>query len=151
MQLDEQSAQRILNFQQELKQEIMRQCISLNAIDTDGDLHDGFVTTYLEDGWITYKGFAWGFCVHYDPVSIDMTFGPDWPFVGYRTLLKGQEDGQLMIWIDQHNDQIKFTNAEQLANYGLQRLAAKAHDQSLFSKQTPVQSASTENYLGENV
>lgn len=126
-------AQRALTFYDELKVQILRQIDELNVI-ADGALQDGYNAWYLDDGWISLKGFSWGFVMHYDnPVRIDMTFGPGWPFVGYRVPMVAKQIGDRIAWVNQNKpDEVVF-DAEQMARYGLRKLACKVGDDWIFS------------------
>lgn len=141
-------AQTVQNFMAEFKQEIIRQVDLLNMSE-DGNLQDGFSISSIEDGWVKYKGFAWGFVVlHDDPIMLDMTYGPDWPFIGHRTQLFAQPTPNGISWVQKDRPHTTFTNPEQLAVYSLRRLAGKVHDEGLFS--VPIYDAQGE-YLGESL
>jgi hypothetical protein len=126
------TAQSAYQFLLEFKNEILNQVHELNARN-DGELQDGFNPVFLEDGWISLKGFAWGFVMHYDdPVRMDMVVGPDWPFIGYRHTFKARVNGGGIAWINQDRPDEIYTNARQLARYGLRRLASKVGDEWVF-------------------
>jgi hypothetical protein len=145
-------AQSAYDFLNQLKVEILRQVNHLNAI-ADGELQDGYNTTFLEDGWVTLKGCSWGFVMHYDePARIDMTFGPDQPFVGHRITFISQANGSTMTWTNKERTEEVFRDKEQLARYGLRRLAGKVGDGWLFDNalmQMPV--ANLESYSSESL
>ncbi|MBX9700036.1 MAG: hypothetical protein K2X74_11410 [Acetobacteraceae bacterium] len=115
-------------FFEEFKREVIAQCQIVNA-NHDGYLQDGFQIQDMEDGsgWITCKGMSWGFALQDDPACIIMTFGPDWPFVGYKHILSPQLLADKVIFINKANDNT-FVSAEQLARHGLECLAKKLHD-----------------------
>jgi hypothetical protein len=124
--------QQAYNFLVQLKEEIQRQVGHLNA-GGDGELQDGFSTLFLEDGWVTLKGCSWGFVLHHDdPVRIDMTFGPDQPFVGHRITFVSRPDTNYRGWANAERETEMFYGPEQLARYGLHRLACKVGDGTLF-------------------
>ena len=115
-------------FFEEFKHEVIAQCRIANE-NHDGYLQDGFQIQDMEDGsgWITCKGMSWGFALQEDPACITMTFGPDWPFVGYKHMLTPQLIANKIIFINKESDKT-FIAAGQLARYGLECLAKKLHD-----------------------
>lgn len=116
----------VQSFFYQLTQEILDQSKQVNESDTE-DLQDGICTQFIADGWVSYKGMSWGIAVQDKPVGIAMTFGPDWPFVGYKQVFEPRlMDGQV-IWTDTQQNQC-FGSASELARYGLESLAAKVHD-----------------------
>jgi hypothetical protein len=125
-------AQQAYDFLNEFKHEIQRQINHLNATG-NGDLQDGFNSVFLEDGWVTLKGCSWGFVMHFDePVRLDMTFGPDQPFVGHRhTFISEDAESGLCFRNPEFANEV-FSTAEQLAHYGLRKLAGKVGDGWLF-------------------
>jgi hypothetical protein len=126
-------AQSANTFYDEFRAQILRQIDELNVI-ADGALQDGFNAWYLDDGWVSLKGFSWGFVMHYDePVRIDMTFGPGWPFVGYVVTMVAQQVGDRIAWVNQSKPEEKVFGAEELARYGLRKLACKAGDDWIFT------------------
>lgn len=147
-------AQQAYNFQNEFKAEVMRQINQLNAI-ADGKLQDGFSSTYVEDGWVSLEGYSWGFVVHYEnPVRIDMTFGPDWPFVGYRVTFVAKPLGGRLAWVNEQQESEVCFDASQLARYGLRKLASKAGDSWIFDAnyvQRPMEPAVQSEFIGENI
>jgi hypothetical protein len=121
------------NFLSEFKTELLNQIQELNARN-DGVLQDGFNPQYVEDGWVSLKGYAWGFVVHYDePVRIDMVVGPDWPFIGYRTTFRAEQGPGGIVWINQDRGEERYHNTFELARYGLRRLASKVGDEWVFN------------------
>ena len=127
-------AQRAYDFLTSFKMQVMRQIEEVNAI-ADGDLQDGFNAAFMEDGWVSLKGYSWGFVLHYDePVRLDMTFGPDWPFVGHRITFVAKPSGDKIVWINQERPNEVLYGTEQLARYGLRKLACKAGDSSIFDE-----------------
>lgn len=120
-------------YYEEFKAQILRQIDELNAI-ADGALQDGYNAWYLDDGWISLKGFSWGFVLQYDePARLDMTFGPGWPFVGFRDSFIATQIGNAIAWVNEKNhDQVLF-GAEQMARYGLRKLACKSGDEWIFA------------------
>ena len=119
-------------FFDEFKTQILRQIEELNII-ADGALQDGYNAWYLDDGWISLEGFSWGFVMQEgEPACIDMTFGPGWPFVGYRDSFVNKQVGEQMAWVNQAKADEVFFDAEQLARYGLRKLAWKTGDSWLF-------------------
>jgi hypothetical protein len=141
-------AQLVQEFVDEFKREIVRQVNKLN-LSADGDLQDGFSVACIDDGWVKYKGYAWGFVILYeDPIMLDMTYGPDWPFVGHRTQFFAQPTSGGISWVRKDKPHTTFTSPEQLATYSLRRLAGKVHDEDLFH--IPIYDAQGE-YLGESI
>jgi hypothetical protein len=129
-------AQNAHAFHEEFKTQILRQIDELNVI-ADGALQDGYSAWNIQDGWIALKGFSWGFCMHYDePVRIDMTFGPGWPFVGYKVTFEARQMGDRMAWVNVNRPEEMLFEAEQLARYGLRKLACKAGDEWIFDSGT---------------
>lgn len=125
-------AQKAYEFVAEFKAEIMRQVEHLNTI-ADGNLQDGFNPMFLEDGWVTLEGCSWGFVMLYDePIRIDMTFGPDQPFVGHRITFSAKPVGPGLAWVQQSQPNEVYYGAQQLARYGLSRLAGKVGENWLF-------------------
>lgn len=125
-------AQRAYDFLTSFKMQVVRQIDELNAI-ADGELQDGFLATFIEDGWVSLKGYSWGFVLHYDePVRIDMTFGPDWPFVGHRITFVARPSGDKVVWVNEERPNEVLYGTEQLARFGLRKLACKAGDSWLF-------------------
>ena len=135
MYIDEQVAQQAHAFFEELKREVVRQANDMNT-KHDGDLQDGYALLHIEDGWVSYKGYSWGFVVRLDKLEIDMTFGPDWPFVGHRSVFVAESSPSGINWVEQ-NGKTTMRTAEQMARFGLQRLAAKVHDENLFEQYHP--------------
>lgn len=118
----------------ELKTEVLRQIDELNAI-ANGAMEDGYQSTHLDDGWISLKGVAWGFVVHYDdPVRIDMTFGPDSPFVGYRSTFIAKNMNGRIVWANKELEAETFMDCKSMARYGLRKLAHKVGDAGLFDR-----------------
>ena len=125
-------AHRAYDFLTSFKMQVIRQVDELNAI-ADGELQDGYQSGFIEDGWISLKGYSWGFVVHFDePVRMDMTLGPDWPFVGHRTTFVARPSGEKIVWVNQERPNEVLYGSEQLARYGLRKLACKAGDAWLF-------------------
>jgi hypothetical protein len=125
-------AHRAYDFLTSFKMQVMRQIEEVNAI-ADGELQDGFTSAFIEDGWVSLKGYSWGFVLHYDePVRLDMTFGPDWPFVGHRITFVAKPSGDRIVWINQEHPNEVLYGTEQLARYGLRKLACKAGDSWIF-------------------
>lgn len=93
----------------------------------DGTLHDGFCTKDIEDGWVAYKGLSCGFAFQAEPLCLNMTYGPDGPFVGYRVQLSPYQLGSQIAWVDATHD-LRFYSPMHLARYCLETLAARAHD-----------------------
>lgn len=131
------AAQKAYDFLNQFKVEISKQVSQLNQC-ADGALQDGFTVTYLEDGWVTLKGCAWGFVMHYDePVRMDMTFGPDQPFVGHRITFVANDIGTNISWVCSSTTGETCAGAEQLARFGLRKLAGKCGDGSIFDMSAP--------------
>src|SRR5579883_1090706 len=96
-------------FVSQLKAKLTFQIDELNKL-ADGQLEDGFKYSCLEDGWVSLKGYAFGFVMHYDdPVHMDITFGPDCPFVGYRQSYIAVKSGNRLTWINQSYPKEKYT------------------------------------------
>lgn len=114
-------------FECQLKQAVLAEAERLNE-GNDGDMQDGFCLCHIDDGWVSYKGMSWGFVVHSDPVALDMTFGPDWPFVGHRTVLQPQLSAGRIIWTERNATEIGVVclSAEDVARFGLSRLFERA-------------------------
>jgi hypothetical protein len=130
-------AQSAYQFLCEFKAELLHQIYELNCRN-DGELQDGFNPCFVDDGWVGLKGFAWGFVMHFDdPVRIDMTFGPDWPFTGYRTTFVAQQGNPGLTWTNQDRPEEIYFNSEQLAQFGLRRLASKVGDEWIFERGVP--------------
>jgi hypothetical protein len=128
-------AQYAYTFYDEFKAQILRQIDEVNSMTSDGTLQDGYNAWYIDDGWIALKGYSWGFVMHYDePPRIDMTFGPGWPFVGYRITMVAQQVGDRIAWVNQNKPEEMIFYPEQLARYGLRKLACKAGDEFIFSE-----------------
>src|SRR5262245_35071522 len=106
--------QLVQEFVAEFKREIVRQVEKLNSTE-DADLQDGFSIAYIDDCWVKYKGYAWGFVViDEDPIMLDMTFGPDWPFVGHRTQFFAQPSPGGISWIKKDRPHTAFDTPAQL-------------------------------------
>lgn len=122
-------AQSASEFLSEFKAQLLHEIHELNCRN-DGELQDGFNPSSIDDGWVSLKGFAWGFVMHFDdPVRMDMRVGPDWPTTGYRTTFVAVDSKFGLMWVNQDRpEQIYFT-AEQLIRYGLQSLTAKVGDE----------------------
>lgn len=114
------------SFFDQLKQEIKSLSREINA-HNDGTLHDGFCTKDIEDGWVAYKGLSCGFALQTEALCINMTYGPDGPFVGYRVQLMPYQLGSQIAWVDTNHD-LRFYSPMHLARYSLETLAARAHD-----------------------
>lgn len=114
-------------FECELKQEVMREAARRNELN-DGNMQDGFCLAHIDDGWVSYKGMSWGFVVHSEPIAVDMTFGPDWPFVGFRTVLQPQLNEGKVIWTERNSMAIGTVcwSAQDVAQFGLQKLTERA-------------------------
>lgn len=126
-------------FFQQLTQEILDQSRQVNESNQE-DLQDGICTQFITDGWVSYKGMSWGVAVQDQPAGIAMTFGPDWPFVGYKQVFEPRSVNGQIIWTDKKENQ-SFASASELAQYGLESLAAKVHDS--FSKIEKVEKAAS--------
>lgn len=118
-------------LREQLKNEVRLLVDELNHYDETGNQQDGFSIANLDDGWVSYKGMSWGFAFHREPLCIDMTFGPDQPFVGHRKILfaepdKYSENG--LMWVDRFGEGRKWKSLKEVAQYGLQCLAAKVHE-----------------------
>lgn len=113
-------------FFDQLKQEIGSLAQQINE-KNDGTLHDGFSTKDLNDGWVAYKGLSCGFALQAEPLCINMTYGPDGPFVGFRVQLMPYQLGSQLTWVDANHD-LRFYSPLNLARYCLETLAARAHD-----------------------
>lgn len=134
-------AESVHAFETAFKTQIMLQIDELNAIG-DGALQDGYNSTFIDDGWVSLKGYSWGFVMHYDePVRIDMTFGPDWPFVGYRTTFIAQRVGDRIAWVNEQRPTEICYDAQQLARFALRKLACKAGDDRLVDSKYAAQIA----------
>lgn len=119
------------SFNDQLKAEIRQLCDELHGQDLFGDQQDGYTTWHLDDGWVSYKGMSWGFTFHCDPLCIDMTVGPDQPFVGYRKIIYAEESqfGEHgLVWVDRYGTGRQWQSLKELAQYGLQCLASKVHE-----------------------
>jgi len=123
--------ERARQFFDELKEEIVKQAQRIQA-DTDGSIQDGLSLEHLPDGWVGYKGFSWGFALQREPVAMLLIFGPDGPFVGHKEVLHAQDMGGWIVWTNGDGDGVrpseKFASPYALARYGIERLAAKVHD-----------------------
>ena len=122
--------QRARQFFDELKEEIVKQAERIRA-DADGSIQDGLCLDHLADGWVGYKGVSWGFALQKDPVAMLLIFGPDGPFVGHKEVLHAQDMGGWIVWSCGDGDgrqAAKFASPYALARYGIERLAAKVHD-----------------------
>jgi hypothetical protein len=140
-------AQTAYQFFSEFKAEVLHQVEQLNSLH-DGKLQDGFNPASIDDGWVSLKGFAWGFVLLYDePVRLDMTFGPDWPFVGYRNTFIAKPGPAGLQWVNQQVTAERYLNAKDLANYGLRRLATKVGDAWIFNEQLDRQLAAGSDHL----
>lgn len=113
-------------FYKQLTDEVTVLSEQLNQTNS-GDLQDGISMQHIDDGWISYKGMSWGFVLKKNPTCISMTFGPDWPFVGYCQNLQPEICGDRIVWIDEQENK-QFNSPLELARYGLESLAAKVHD-----------------------
>lgn len=113
-------------FFDQLKKEIESLAKQFNE-KNDGELHDGFCMKDIEDGWVAYKGLSCGFALQSEPLCINMTSGPDGPFVGYRVQLMPYQLGSQMAWVDSSHD-LRFYSPMHLARYCLESLASRAHD-----------------------
>ncbi len=146
----EELAQAAYAFNDEFKAQILRQIAELNAIGV-GELQDGFHSTSIDDGWVTLKGYSWGFVVHFDnPVTVDMTFGPDAPFVGYKTTFVAEPRNQRLVWANLKQPSETYIDAEQLARFGLRKLACKTGDDWIFDAKYSQQPKGAE-FMGENI
>lgn len=146
-------AQNAYAFNNEFKAAVMQQINELNAI-ADGELQDGFNATYLEDGWVSLKGYSWGFVMQYDnPARIDMTFGPDWPFVGYKITFAAKPIGGRIAWVNEQRSSEVCFDAPQLARLCLRKLACKAGDDGIFDKAyaAQTQQPQAEQFFAENI
>ncbi len=114
-------------FECQLKAAILVEAGRMNDMN-EGDMQDGFCLSHIDDGWVSYKGMSWGFVVHNDPVALDMTFGPDWPFVGHRTVMQPQLSSGRIIWTERNAIELGTVccSAEDIARFGLRRLSERA-------------------------
>jgi len=143
-------AQSAYTFRHEFKEQVRRQIAELNAIG-DGELQDGFNEMFVEDGWVSLKGYSWGFVVHNgNPVTIDMTFGPDAPFVGYKITFAAKPINGRLAWVNEQQPNETCFDAEQLARFGLRKLACKTGDDWIFKAKYSQQSTDAE-FMGENI
>lgn len=148
----EELKQNAYEFQTEFKAQVLHQINELNAI-ADGELQDGYNSTFVEDGWVSLEGYSWGFVMHYDePLRIDMTFGPDWPFVGYKTTFEAKPVGGKVAWVNALRPSEICFDASQLARFGLRKLACKAGESWIFDADYAKKPAVTqEEYISENM
>ncbi|MBX9573395.1 MAG: hypothetical protein K2X77_31130 [Candidatus Obscuribacterales bacterium] len=144
---DSKQLERAHAFFDQLKQEIKSLAREVNE-HNDGTLHDGFCTKDIEDGWVAYKGLSCGFALQPEPLAIDMTYGPDGPFVGYRIQLIPYELGSQIAWVDSNHD-LRFYSPMHLARYCLETLAARAHDtlpSSFFGSKETINWSASDHY-----
>ena len=139
-------------FFDDFKAELLNQIYELNSFN-DGALQDGFNPQFLNDGWVSLKGYACGFVMHFDdPIRVDMTVGPDWPSIGYRTTFLARAHSDGFMWVNQDRPKEIYFNAAQLARQGLRRLASKVGDEWIFNAEhTPAYSVEHDAYFGNNL
>jgi len=116
---------------EQFKQAVKELVEDINSKDGDGDQQDGYTLAHLDDGWVSYKGMSWGFVVHENPLCIDMTYGPDQPFVGFRTIYCAERDPMSVegvAWCTEFNGHERAGNLKELATICLRNLSAKVHD-----------------------
>ena len=130
-------AQLAHEFAQQLKSALQMQIEELN-LRNSGELQDGFNPLFVDDGWVSLKGYAWGFVMLYDdPLRLDTTCGPDWPFTGYRTAYLARPFGKGISFANQLNEGEVYYGPSELARAGLRRLADKVGDGWIFDAQLP--------------
>lgn len=140
------------DFVEQLKRALLRQIYTLN-VRNNGELQDGFNPQLIDDGWVSLKGYSWGFVAHFDePLRIDTTCGPDWPFTGYRTTYVAKQFGNGLSFANENDAREVYYNADEFARAALRRLADKVGDGWIFD--SPIlESVSIEHgpFYGQNL
>jgi hypothetical protein len=144
-------ARQAQEFSEQLKTALLRQIHELNLYN-NGELQDGFNPLQIDDGWVSLKGYSWGFVMLYDhPVRIDTTCGPDWPFTGYRTTYLAKPASSGIAFANSLDNREIYHSADDLARAGLRRLADKVGDGWIFEAQVPQQITVWHGPYGEDL
>jgi hypothetical protein len=114
-------------FYQAFNKELLSAAREANATRFSTEL-DGFSIANIKDGWVEYRGMAFGFALLEDPPRITLTFGPDGPFVGYQQVFDIYADGDNVKCVLQEDDSFVFESPAELAKFGLNTLVGKLHE-----------------------
>jgi hypothetical protein len=118
-------------FYQTFTKEILHHAREANATKYSKDL-DGFTLTNIKDGWVEFRGLAFGFAFLEDPPRITLTFGPDGPFVGYQQVFDIYGEGDTVKCVLQEDESFLFECPSELAKFGLNTLVGKLHERNVI-------------------
>lgn len=115
-------------FYQTFTKELLHLAREANATKYGKDL-DGFSLSNIKDGWVEFRGYAFGFGLLDDPPRITMTFGPDDPFVGYQQVFDIYAENGVVRCVLQEDESFAFDSPGELAKFGLNTLVKKHHEE----------------------